>query len=140
MIKNERQYHITKAQIAKFEAALEKLSARESQNVRLRQLEENALRSQLDELRDAMQQYERLRSSGRAPIHIDALADLPHALVKARIAAGLSQKELAERLGLKEQQIQRYEATDYSGASLSRISQVVEALGATIVGEMTYAR
>lgn len=32
--------------------------------------------------------------------------------IPTHIAAGLSQKELAERLGLKEQQIQRYEATD----------------------------
>jgi hypothetical protein len=36
---------------------------------------------------------------------------------------------LAERLGLKEQQIQRYEATNYASASLSRVQQVARALG-----------
>ena len=46
--------------------------------------------------------------------------------------AGLTQKELARRLGLKEQQIQRYEATRYAGASLTRIQAVVEALGVRI--------
>src|SRR3712207_8673900 len=39
-------------------------------------------------------------------------------LVFARVAQGLSQKELARRLGLKEQAIQRYEAERYRGISL----------------------
>ena len=52
--------------------------------------------------------------------------------IKARIAQGLSQKDLAERLKLKEQQIQRYEATDYASASLNRIKEVVTALGIDI--------
>jgi len=36
---------------------------------------------------------------------------------------------LAERLGLKEQQVQRYEATRYSGVTLERLQAVVDALG-----------
>ncbi len=32
-------------------------------------------------------------------------------LVQARIASGMSQTDLAERLGMKPQQVQRYEAT-----------------------------
>jgi HTH-type transcriptional regulator/antitoxin HigA len=47
----------------------------------------------------------------------------------APTAAGLSQEELAAKLGLKPQQIQRYEATDYQGASLERVNAVVRALG-----------
>ena len=42
---------------------------------------------------------------------------------------GFSQKDLAQRLGLKEQQIQRYEATGYASASLARIQEIIEALG-----------
>ena len=67
MIENERQHRITKSQIAKFEAALSGLSALEGANVRLRKLEEDSLRSQLDELRDEVEQFERLRSGGRKP-------------------------------------------------------------------------
>jgi ribosome-binding protein aMBF1 (putative translation factor) len=139
MIKNERQYKITKSQIAKFEAALAELTARTGTDARLRKLEEDALRSQLDELRDDVEQFEQLRARGRQPIHIESFDELPRALVKARIVAGLSQKELAERLGLKEQQIQRYEANEYASASLTRLKQVIEALGANIAGEMTYS-
>jgi len=139
MIKNERQYKITKSQIAKFEAALDERVSRDGGDVRLRKLEEDALRSQLDELREEVEQFEQLRSGGRKPIHIESFDELPRALVEARIVAGLSQKELAERLGLKEQQIQRYEATEYSSASLTRLKQVIEALGATVAGELTYS-
>ncbi len=139
MIKNERQYKITKSQIAKFEAALDELAARDGANTRLRKLEADALRSQLDELRDEVKQFEQLRSGGPKQIQIDSLDELPRALVQARIAGGLSQKELAERLGLKEQQIQRYEATDYGSASLTRLKEIAQALGVNIAGEMTYS-
>ncbi len=60
------------------------------------------------------------------------MAELPRVLVQARIAANMSQKELAERLGMKEQQVQRYEATDYAGASLTRLQEVCEAIGLNI--------
>ncbi len=139
MIKNERQYKITKSQMAKFAAALDELAARDGANTRLRKLEADALRSQLDELRDEVTQFEQLRRGGPKQIQIDSLDELPRALVKARIAGGLSQKELAERLGLKEQQIQRYEATDYGSASLTRLKEIAQALGVNIAGEMTYS-
>jgi ribosome-binding protein aMBF1 (putative translation factor) len=140
MIKNERQYKITKAQIAKFDSALEELNARSGAKSRLRKLEEDALRSQLGELRDEVRQYEKLRSGGPKPIHIDSFDELPRALVEARIVAGLSQKDLAERLHLKEQQIQRYEATDYGSASLTRLKEIAQALGVDLTGEMTYSQ
>jgi HTH-type transcriptional regulator/antitoxin HigA len=41
----------------------------------------------------------------------------------------LSQEELAGKLGLKPQQIQRYEATNYQGASLERVNEILRALG-----------
>lgn len=139
MIKNERQYRITKSQIVKFEAALDELTARRGKTSRLRQLEEDAARSQLDELRDEVDQFEELRAGGPRPIQIDSFDGLPRALVEARIGAGLSQKELAERLKLKEQQIQRYEATEYCSASLTRLKEIANALGVNIVGKMTYS-
>ncbi|MFQ5652267.1 MAG: helix-turn-helix transcriptional regulator [bacterium] len=49
-------------------------------------------------------------------------------LIQARIARGLTQKELAQKLGLKEQQIQRYEANDYAKASLARLNQIIDVL------------
>jgi transcriptional regulator with XRE-family HTH domain len=76
-----------------------------------------------------MGEYDALRS-GQAPIgQLTSLDDLPRLLVRARIATGMSQRALAQRLGLKEQQIQRYEASDYGSASLSRLREVASVLG-----------
>jgi ribosome-binding protein aMBF1 (putative translation factor) len=72
---------------------------------------------------------EMLRSGEESVLTLESFAELPKALIKARVASGLTQKDLADRLGLKEQQIQRYEATDYTAASVRRMKQVIEALG-----------
>ena len=129
MIKNERQYRITKAQAETFADALAGRSKRPAKDPLLVRLETDALRSQLSDLREELKEYEALRSGRPRVIAADTLTELPSALVKARIAAGLSQRQLAERLGLKEQQIQRYEATGYRSASLARLQRIVTALG-----------
>ena len=128
MIKNERQYLITKAQLEKFERALAEAETRGGDAL-LRKMEADALRSQLEELREQVAEYESLKSGGGGVIQVGSLEELPAALVKARIAAQLSQKELSDRLNLKEQQIQRYEATNYRSASLARLQQIAQALG-----------
>lgn len=50
-------------------------------------------------------------------------------LARERRAAGISQRELAERLGTTQQQIARWEASDYRTASLERVAAAAEALG-----------
>ena len=128
MITNERQLKITKAQAARFERALAGLAETHSAlSPLLRQAERAALESQRETLLAEIAEYETLRS-GKQRVFDASFVDLPRALVKARIARGLTQKDLAERLGLKEQQIQRYEGTAYAGASVQRVQQVIEAL------------
>jgi len=53
-------------------------------------------------------------------------------LAALRKDSGLSQKELAIRLGTSQQQISRLESPNYEGHSLSMIRRVAEALGATV--------
>lgn len=136
MIKNERQYRITKSQADKFASALSDLAARPSNEPLMAELESNALRSQLDELQQQLREYDELRSGVRSVIPVKSFDELPNALVQARIAAGLSQKELADRLGIKEQQVQRYESTGYHSASLARIREVVCALDVKVDKEI----
>lgn len=69
---------------------------------------------------------------------VDSFHELPQALVKARIALRLSQKALADNPGMQEQQIQRYESTDYQSASMSRLHDVVQALGVSVRIEFKY--
>lgn len=132
MIKNERQYRIAKAQVAKFEEALSALQA-ESPNdrtthPRLIKAQKDAMRSQLDSLRLELIEYEDLERGNLPPPNLEYISAVSRDLIRARIAAGLSQRELAERLGMPEQQIQRYEATEYESVSLARISEIAKLL------------
>jgi len=63
--------------------------------------------SQIEELSAEIADYERLCGSRVAVLELSSLLELPEALIRARTAARLSQEELAARLDLKKQQIQR---------------------------------
>ena len=131
MIKNERQYRITKAQAVRFERSLEDLRRGEEEedlHPLIAKAREDAIRSQLSDLRSELREYEALKAGDFELDQLGVVSGLPAMLIKARIARGMSQRDLAERIGLKEQQIQRYEATDYASVSLSRIKDVVSGL------------
>lgn len=136
MIKNERQYRITRAQAERFSQALNDLQGQGSELTEvhplLRQAREDALRSQLGDLEGDLREYEALKAGHFEFEQLKTVAELPTMLIKARIARGLSQRDLAERMGLKEQQVQRYEASEYESASFARIRNVVDALGLDI--------
>lgn len=132
MIKNEKQYRITRAQARRFEEALAELARQvRPANVtpRLWQAQREAAESQRQELQEQIDDYERLHIGKSKELVLAAVEDLPKTLIRARIASGMTQEVLAHRLGLKTQQIQRYEATEYESASFARVLKVVEALG-----------
>ena len=138
MIKNERQYRITRAQAERFSQTLHRLRQGGGDTTGLHPLlvkaQEDALASQLADLESELREYESLKAGRFRLDDLNVVAVLPDVLIKARIAQGLTQKDLAQRIGLKEQQIQRYEATDYSSASLARIREVATALKNTASG------
>lgn len=129
MICNERQYKLTKAQAKKFHEALSTLKKEEKQKIhpKIRKAEIAGLEGQLKDLKKQLREYESLRSGKRKYLQTK-IHNLAQLLIQARIARGFNQKELADLLGLKEQQIQRYEATNYSSANLERITEVVRVL------------
>ncbi len=117
MIENERQYRITRAWAEKFAASAQQIDAAQTDiDPVLRQAMKEQYESQAEELRAQLHAYDALRHGQVTVLELDSLAELPDALIHARIAAGLTQKELATRLGVKAQQIQRYEATRYASA------------------------
>ena len=77
-----------------------------------------------EQLKDA-DFVERFRKAGEA-------WDVALKLASLRKASGLSQKELAKRVGTSQQQISRLESPSYEGHSLSMLRRVAEVLGATL--------
>ncbi len=141
MIKNDRQYRITKAAAEKFRHSIDEMESHKDSTPSdidpvIERAQLDALKSQLHELQVQLREYEELSAGKVGVLELRSLADLPIALVQARIAEGLSQKDLADRLGLKEQQVQRYEATNYQRASLSRLLEIADALGIHVRKEL----
>ncbi len=58
--------------------------------------------------------------------------DVALQLAALRKNAGLSQRELARKVGTTQQQISRIESPSYEGHSLSMLRRVAEVLGATV--------
>ena len=142
MITNERQYRITKAQLKRFEDDLTAQDARTPAadvDSRLHQAMRDALASEADELRAQLERYEHLRDGTITGRDLDSLRELPTALIEARIAANLTQRALADRVGVAEQQVQRWEATAYASVGLDRLQDIADALDTRIRENVTYS-
>jgi DNA-binding Xre family transcriptional regulator len=142
VITNERQYRITNAELKRFEEAFAaQAAAGPSPDVhpRIHQAMLDAMASERDELRAQLARYDDLRSGRIAQRTLNSWRELPIALIEARIAARLTQRELAERLGVPEQQVQRWEANSYSGVAIERLQEIADALQLQVHETVTYA-
>lgn len=81
------------------------------------------------ELIESLDAYRKAQCGDVNALKARAGNDLGALLVAARVAKGWKQKELARRLFLPEQQIQRYEAERYRSISLSGLLRVSRTLG-----------
>lgn len=78
------------------------------------------------QLKEEVEAYERLQRGEFA--ELDNLRGLGHLLISLRIARGVSQRDLAKRLGVHESQISRDERNEYFGITLERANKVLDAL------------
>jgi len=134
MIKNEKEYEYSQECARKFEysiRALEQDEELKKKDPEGWQLSGDVKQSHLMALQAEMAEYDRLTShDSHTPIvlTLEDIDYLPQILIKARMAAKLSQKELADLAGLKEEQIKRYEDNDYEDASFLDVRFVIDAL------------
>ncbi len=75
---------------------------------------------------EEVESYERLKRGEFDDL--ENFRGLGHLLVSLRIAQGISQRELAKRLGVHESQVSRDERNEYFGITLERTMKVVDAL------------
>jgi DNA-binding transcriptional regulator YiaG len=142
MITNERQYRVTKAALKRVEdglAALQASGPAPDVHPRIHEAMVEANESQRDELREELERYDDLRSGRVVQRTLNSLRELPIALIEARIAGRLTQRELAKRLGVPEQQVQRWEANSYSGVAIDRLQEIADALQLEVLETVTYA-
>jgi transcriptional regulator with XRE-family HTH domain len=128
MIKNDKQFGVTKKKLAEFKLALNQIEEQVGIDPILKQIQLDAIKSQIEEFEETLAEYERLKKGDSHFLKVESLQDLPRALISARIVNGWTQSELADKVHIQEQQIQRYEATDYASATINRIYDISQAL------------
>ena len=129
MIKNARQLRVSERKRKDLSDALEadrdRLAAMPND---VAQLLRSGAESVVQQLVDEILAYQELSEDPPSRIEYEGIGELAHSLVRARIASGLTQAELADRIGVHENQIQKYESTDYEQASLARLREIEDAM------------
>lgn len=82
------------------------------------------------QLREEVGAYERLKRRDFG--EIKNLVGMGQMLVGLRIALGVSQKELADRLKIDPSQVSRDERNEYHGIRVERVTEILEALGVNL--------
>jgi DNA-binding XRE family transcriptional regulator len=93
------------------------------------------------QLTEEVSWYERIKRRDFGVL--SRLTAIGRLLIALRIAGGLTQRELAQRLGVDESQVSRDERNEYYGITVERAQRILDALGvevATRVVEPTEER
>lgn len=134
MIRNETEYQQALARIDAERARLKehadawtKQGFTPEQVARLRQ----PLESFHMQLAEEVQSYERLKRGQFS--ELENLHGLGRTLIGLRIARGMTQRQLAERLDVSETMVSRDERNEYHGITVDRARRILDALGVRLV-------
>ena len=137
MIRSEKEYREAVERLRQDEEVLalqkEKLEGLGLSEVEVRRALEPMLsfRAQLEE---EVEWYERVRRRDFGIIRdLSAVGTL---LIALRIANGLSQRELADKLGVSESQVSRDERNEYHGITVDRAQKVLDAMNETLTSRV----
>lgn len=83
------------------------------------------------QLKEEISSYEKLKRGEFNELH--NFRGFGHLLVSFRIAKGITQKELADKLGVKESQISRDERNEYHNITIDRATRIMDALGVSLL-------
>lgn len=133
MIRNEREY---KEALSRLERDSEAIAAQKraliEHGLSAEEVERalGPLLSFRAQLEEEVKWYERARRREFEVSH--DVRDIGHMLIALRIANGLTQKELAAKLGVSEAQVSRDERNEYHGITVERAQRILNAMGETL--------
>lgn len=90
-----------------------------------------------EQLKEEVGHYERLKRGDFQKL--ENLEGIGQLLVSLRIAQGISQRELANRLEVHESQVSRDERNEYHGVTLDRAIRILKALGVRLETKVVVA-
>lgn len=140
MIKNDRQLSVTKTRLKELQQRLERLERKYPDPKELDFYSE-ATRDQIEAMKREIRFYRLVKAASTeqllriwakrgavVPSRKDDLS-LGELLAMLRMAKGLTQEQLAERLGLKQAHMARYEQRGYRGYTVETLSRIFGELG-----------
>lgn len=133
-ILNEQQFKSTLNKANELEKAIKdsekklKLKKMSKKDI---ELINSPLKSFLYDLKYEIKEYKELKK-GKIPKELLSLNNIGKLLIALRISKGLTQKELALKLGTKQSHVSRNEVNEYHGISLSNMKKVLKALDSEI--------
>ena len=86
------------------------------------------VRSFHEQLKEEVESYEKLKRGELEEVR--NFYGIGRLLVALRISQGITQRELADRLGVHESQVSRDERNEYHGITVERAGRILEAVGA----------
>jgi DNA-binding Xre family transcriptional regulator len=129
MIKNEKQYKISKKKLVELNQAImekqigpEPLPAKD-------QLLLVSLQIFQEQLEKEILAYDLLKTKASSVLDERSIEELPDLLIEFKILCGLTQKEFSQKIGMKEQQLQRYEAENFDSISFKNLLKLLHAAG-----------
>jgi ribosome-binding protein aMBF1 (putative translation factor) len=134
MIRNETEYQQAMARLdaerhrfAEHAAAWRKQGFTEDQVAKLKE----PLESFHMQLVEEVESYERLKRGQFADF--ENLHGLGQVLIGVRIARGMTQRQLARKLGVDESMVSRDERNEYHGITVERAMKILDALGVRLM-------
>ena len=132
MIKNEKQYKISKRKFRELNSHIDKTKKDTEQNSLRNQLILASLNNSKSEIESDILLYESLKKRKEGNLKERLIAELPSVITEYKIVSGLTQKKLSQILGLKEQQLQRYEATGFKSVTFRNLLKFFDLMGLEI--------
>lgn len=134
MIRNEREFNKAVASIAKFEAQLAAAQEKYSGNPMMLDLMTSQLQRHLQEIQEDMAEYSSAKAGNLSPIFMafnprSRKLEVGRALNRIRLAKGISQEDLAQRIGTHQPSIARWEDPAYEAYRLAELRRVASELG-----------
>ena len=131
MIRTETEYRRTQKKLQEQNKLLEH-QRREMASAGLNEEQQNRVLNPVRcfqlQLQEEMAAYERLQQGKIDPV--TQFSQIGRLLISLRIAKGVTQRELAERLNVNESQVSRDEHNEYHGITVDRAQRILDVLQA----------
>lgn len=126
MIKNEKQLKISKKKLVDIKKKLVDTKAAKELSALKKKMIAASLENLTEQLRTEIEEYESIREGKAISFADRELADLPQLIMAYKIQNKLTQKTFSKQLGIKEQQLQRYESENFSKMSFQNMLNLLQ--------------